>query len=59
MDDDANAVTASLFPALGYRDARAAAAWLERAFGFAGGAMHETPDGGVAHAEMRFSATAW
>lgn len=47
-------VTASLFPALGYRDARGAADWLERAFGFTRHAIHDAPDGGVAHAEMRF-----
>lgn len=52
--DTQSGVTASLFPALGYRDAHAAADWLERAFGFARHALHETADGGVAHAEMRF-----
>jgi len=55
MDDGkASGVTASLFPALGYRDARAAADWLERAFGFERHAIHEGPDGGVAHAELRY-----
>mgnify|MGYP005853087461 CR=1 FL=1 len=53
MPETASGVTASLFPALGYRDARAAADWLTRAFGFAPHALHEGPDGGVAHAEMR------
>ena len=52
--DTRSGVTASLFPALAYRDARAAAGWLERAFGFAPHALHDAPDGGVAHAEMRF-----
>lgn len=45
-------VTASIFPAIGYADARAAAAWLERAFGFAPKALHDGPDGSVAHAEL-------
>lgn len=54
MNEKASDVTASLFPAMGYRDAKAAAAWLETAFGFSRHAVHETPDGGVAHAEMRF-----
>lgn len=54
MAEGSSGVTASLFPALGYRDARAAAAWLERAFGFAPHALHEGPEGTVAHAEMRF-----
>ena len=46
-------VTASLFPALRYRDARAAADWLERAFGFRRHALYDAPEGGVAHAEMQ------
>ncbi len=54
MSEKTSGVTASLFPALGYRDARAAADWLERAFGFVRHAVHDGPDGGVAHAEMRF-----
>lgn len=54
MDDALPPVTASLFPALSYRDPRAAADWLERAFGFARHAIHDGPDGEVAHAELRF-----
>jgi uncharacterized glyoxalase superfamily protein PhnB len=46
-------VTASLFPALRYRDARAAVDWLARAFGFERHAVHDGEDGQVAHAEMR------
>jgi uncharacterized glyoxalase superfamily protein PhnB len=46
-------VTASMFPALRYDDAHAAAAWLERAFGFEPRMLHEGPDGSVAHAELR------
>jgi uncharacterized glyoxalase superfamily protein PhnB len=40
-------------PFLGYDDARAALEWLTKAFGFESTAVHETPDGRVAHAEMR------
>lgn len=54
MTDASGGVTASLFPALTYRDPRAAAAWLERAFGFAPHTLAEGPDGAVAHAELRF-----
>jgi uncharacterized glyoxalase superfamily protein PhnB len=41
-------------PFLAYDDARAAVSWLEAAFGFEQSALHETPDGRVAHAEMCF-----
>ncbi len=43
----------SLIPALTYQDPRAAKAWLEKAFGFEVVMLLETPDGGVAHLEMR------
>jgi len=46
-------ITASIFPAVGYRDARIAAGWLQRAFGFELRALHDGPDGSVAHAELR------
>ena len=39
---------------LTYEDARAAVDWLERAFGFARSAVHEGPNGTIAHAELRF-----
>jgi len=42
----------SIFPAIRYRDARRAAAWLQQAFGFREHASHPAPDGGIAHAEM-------
>lgn len=41
-----------VYPALRYRDASAAIAWLERAFGFVTSARHDGPDGTVAHAEL-------
>lgn len=44
----------SLYPVLQYRDAPAAIAWLEAAFGFRTVACHRNPDGSVAHAELRF-----
>ena len=44
----------NIFPALRYRDARAAIAWLERALGFDTVAVHDGEDGTVAHAELGF-----
>ena len=44
----------ALIPSLRYHDARAAIAWLERAFGFERHAVYDGPDGTVAHAELRF-----
>lgn len=43
----------SIFPALRYRDAKAAIAWLPRAFGFEKQAEYAAPDGSIAHAELR------
>ncbi len=43
-----------IYPALQYRDAHAAIEWLERAFGFERNAVHDGPDGSVAHAELRY-----
>ena len=43
-----------LFPTLKYDDAHTAIDFLERAFGFDRHAVHETDDGAVAHAELRF-----
>jgi uncharacterized glyoxalase superfamily protein PhnB len=43
-----------LIPGLRYKDAHAAIAWLERAFGFVRHAVYEGPEGTIAHAEMRF-----
>src|SRR5215210_4250520 len=42
-----------IYPALRYRDARAAIEWLERAFGLETHAAYEGPDGTIAHAELR------
>ena len=42
-----------LIPSLRYQDARAAIAWLERAFGFERHALYDGPEGTVAHAELR------
>lgn len=43
-----------LIPSLRYRDAHAAIAWLERAFGFVRHAVYDGPEGTVGHAELRF-----
>ena len=40
------------YPALRYRDAPAAIAWLEQAFGFETTERHDNPDGTIAHAEL-------
>jgi uncharacterized glyoxalase superfamily protein PhnB len=45
---------ASLTSAIFYQDPKAAIAWLEKAFGFELAMLIETPDGGLAHCEMRF-----
>src|SRR5215468_6330886 len=42
-----------LLPSLRYKDAPAAIAWLEQAFGFERHAVYDGPDGTVAHAELR------
>ncbi|MCX5479875.1 VOC family protein [Kaistia geumhonensis] len=42
-----------LYPALRYRDPRAAIDFLVNAFGFSVHAIHEGPSGGIAHAELR------
>ena len=43
----------TISPALRYRDASAAIAWLTRAFGFEKQAEYAAPDGSIAHAELR------
>ena len=43
-----------LIPSLRYKDAPAAIAWLEQAFGFERHAVYDGADGMVAHAELRF-----
>lgn len=47
-----------IYPSMRYRDARAAADFLERAFGFQLVASHENEDGTLGHAEMRLG-DAW
>jgi uncharacterized glyoxalase superfamily protein PhnB len=46
----------NIFPALRYRDANAAIAWLGDAFGCSEHAVHRDGDGAVAHAELRLGA---
>jgi uncharacterized glyoxalase superfamily protein PhnB len=45
---------ASLTSAIFYQDPKAAIAWLQKAFGFELAMMIETPDGALAHSEVRF-----
>ena|SRR3712207_2982763 len=47
--------TQSIFPALRYRDPRAAVEWLGRAFAFEPKAVHEGPDGTIGHAELSYA----
>jgi uncharacterized glyoxalase superfamily protein PhnB len=42
----------NIFPAIRYRDAEAALAWLQRAFGFECKEVHRSEDGTVGHAEL-------
>ncbi len=47
--------TQSIFSTFRYRDAMAAIDFLERAFGFQRGDVHQGPDGTVHHAELHFA----
>ena len=42
-----------IYPLVRYKNAGQAIDWLERAFGFERGAVHEGDDGTVVHAELR------
>ena len=44
----------SMYPIVRYRDQRAGMEWLCRAFGFEKHAVHEGPDGELAHVELRY-----
>ncbi|RKN50694.1 VOC family protein [Micromonospora endolithica] len=44
----------TVYPVLRYTDPRSAIEWLRAAFGFTAHAVHEAPDGTVAHAELVF-----
>lgn len=46
-------MTPSIYPFLQYRDAAAAMAWLEKAFGFRTVMSHADDKGGIAHAELQ------
>jgi uncharacterized glyoxalase superfamily protein PhnB len=52
MTHDVRTTGQTIFPALRYRDARAAIAWLERAFDAKPHAVYDADDGTVAHAEV-------
>jgi uncharacterized glyoxalase superfamily protein PhnB len=44
----------NIFPAFRYQNAPAAIEWLAKAFGFEKQLVVPTPDGAIAHAQMRF-----
>ncbi len=46
--------TATIIPAMRYRDAPAAIEWLCKAFGFKRHAVYEDGEGGIAHAQLRY-----
>jgi uncharacterized glyoxalase superfamily protein PhnB len=46
------AARVSVIPALRYKDAKAAIEFLCTAFGFTKNAVHEDPDGSIAHAQL-------
>jgi uncharacterized glyoxalase superfamily protein PhnB len=52
MDSPKIAAGQTIFPGLRYVDARAAIAWLQRAFGAEARAVYDDPNGIVAHAEI-------
>lgn len=47
-------MTSRIYPVARYADARAAIRFLERGFGFTVRAVHDAPDGRVAHAELTY-----
>ena len=52
-DTQANDASARIYPALSYRDAAAAIAWLKEAFGFETLLVVPGPEGTIRHAELR------
>src|SRR3954454_3263048 len=52
MSQDARDGSPNIFPAIRYRDAPAAIAWLGRAFGLESRMEVPNPDGSIAHAEL-------
>ncbi len=49
-------IAPNIFPGLRYRDAPAAIAWLEKAFGFKAGLVVPGPDNTIAHAQLQLGA---
>lgn len=47
-------MTRNIYASMRYHDAPAAIGWLERAFGFTCQVAHDSPDGSVGHAELRY-----
>ena len=54
MKSGPKSTVATIVPAMRYRDAKAAIAWLCKAFGFVENAVYEDGDGLVAHAQLTF-----
>ncbi len=50
----AKSCVSTVIPAMRYRDAHSAIAWLGRAFGFHPQAVYDGPNGTVAHAQLTF-----
>jgi uncharacterized glyoxalase superfamily protein PhnB len=54
--NQAKGTKSAVIPSIRYKDAHAAIAWLERAFGFTTQAVYGGADGTVAHAQLVFGA---
>ena len=54
MTDFAKNCTATIIPALRYKDAPAAIEWLCKALGFQKHVVYPNPDGTIAHAQLKF-----
>ena len=52
MTDTSQLTTQRIFPSVRYVDAHAGIGFLRAAFGFEPQVVYETPDGGVAHAQL-------
>ena len=57
MSNQAAPAGSAVIPSCRYHDAPAAIAWLERVLGFVRHAVHNGPNGTIAHAQLTFGAT--
>jgi uncharacterized glyoxalase superfamily protein PhnB len=55
MNATSTTLRQTIFPAFRYLDARAAIAWLEKAFGAKPYVVYDAPDGSIAHAELEIA----